>query len=102
MIWRNSLLPCHLRLREPVRCAGQDAVVEQARDGWYQTHTVAYAQEQGRIGFLLKRFGSAKAVAAEIGVTPDSVNRYRCGARKRATSYNTLIRCPPGPSAAAP
>ncbi|MEU0438006.1 XRE family transcriptional regulator [Streptomyces sp. NPDC006290] len=39
---------------------------------------------KGRIGFLIKQFGSAKAVAAEIGVTADSVNRYRRGARKYA------------------
>ncbi|WRZ96365.1 XRE family transcriptional regulator (plasmid) [Streptomyces sp. NBC_01007] len=39
---------------------------------------------KGRIGFLIKQFGSAKAVAAEIGVTADSVNRYRRGARKNA------------------
>ncbi|WP_432070898.1 telomere-protecting terminal protein Tpg [Streptomyces sp. AA1529] len=39
---------------------------------------------KGQIGFLLKQFGSAKAVAQEIGVTADSVNRYRRGARKHA------------------
>ncbi|MFF4542161.1 telomere-protecting terminal protein Tpg [Streptomyces aureus] len=37
---------------------------------------------KGRIGYLIKQFGSAKAVAQEIGVTADSVNRYRRGARK--------------------
>ncbi|MFZ3562704.1 telomere-protecting terminal protein Tpg [Streptomyces sp. BH097] len=39
---------------------------------------------KGRINYLLKQLGSAKAVAAEIGVTADSVNRYRRGARKHA------------------
>lgn len=39
---------------------------------------------KGRIGYLLKQLGSAKAVAQEIGVTADSVNRYRRGARKHA------------------
>ncbi|MFG2887595.1 telomere-protecting terminal protein Tpg [Streptomyces sp. NPDC048297] len=39
---------------------------------------------KGQIGYLLKQFGSAKAVAAELGVTADSVNRYRRGARKHA------------------
>jgi hypothetical protein len=39
---------------------------------------------KGQIGYLLKQFGSARAVAAEIGVTADSVNRYRRGARKHA------------------
>ncbi|PJN32547.1 DNA-binding protein [Streptomyces sp. CB02613] len=37
-----------------------------------------------QIGYLLKQMGSAKAVAAELGVTADSVNRYRRGARKHA------------------
>ncbi|THA30385.1 XRE family transcriptional regulator [Streptomyces sp. A1277] len=37
---------------------------------------------QGRINFLLRRLGSARAVAAELGITADSVNRYRRGARK--------------------
>ncbi|MGA5220933.1 telomere-protecting terminal protein Tpg [Streptomyces cinereoruber] len=39
---------------------------------------------KGQIGFLIRRLGSAKAVAAQIGVTADSVNRYRRGARKHA------------------
>jgi hypothetical protein len=39
---------------------------------------------KGRIGYLLKQLGSAKAVAQELGVTADSVNRYRRGARKHA------------------
>lgn len=37
---------------------------------------------KGRIGYLIRQLGSAKAVAQEIGVTADSVNRYRRGARK--------------------
>lgn len=37
---------------------------------------------KGQIGFLLKQMKSAKAVAAELGVTADSVNRYRRGARR--------------------
>lgn len=41
---------------------------------------------KGQIGYLLKQLGSAKAVAQEIGVTADSVNRYRRGARKHARS----------------
>ncbi|MFD6277694.1 telomere-protecting terminal protein Tpg [Streptomyces sp. NPDC060209] len=39
---------------------------------------------KGQISYLLQQFGSAKAVAQEIGVTADSVNRYRRGARKHA------------------
>ncbi|MEU9271784.1 XRE family transcriptional regulator [Streptomyces sp. NPDC048251] len=39
---------------------------------------------KGQIGYLIKQLGSAKAVAQEIGVTADSVNRYRRGARKHA------------------
>ncbi|MEV2235831.1 XRE family transcriptional regulator [Streptomyces phaeochromogenes] len=37
---------------------------------------------KGQINFLVRQLGSAKAVAQEIGVTADSVNRYRRGARK--------------------
>ncbi|MFD3381294.1 MULTISPECIES: telomere-protecting terminal protein Tpg [unclassified Streptomyces] len=37
---------------------------------------------KGQINFLVRQLGSAKAVAEEIGVTADSVNRYRRGARK--------------------
>lgn len=37
---------------------------------------------KGQIAYLLRQLGSARAVAREIGVTPDSVNRYRRGARK--------------------
>jgi hypothetical protein len=39
---------------------------------------------KGRIGYLIRQLGSARAVAREIGVTADSVNRYRRGARKHA------------------
>ncbi|MEU3182431.1 telomere-protecting terminal protein Tpg [Streptomyces albidoflavus] len=39
---------------------------------------------KGQISYLLKQMGSAKAVAVELGVTADSVNRYRRGARKHA------------------
>ncbi|MFF8035617.1 MULTISPECIES: telomere-protecting terminal protein Tpg [unclassified Streptomyces] len=39
---------------------------------------------KGRVGYLIRKMGSAKAVAEEIGVTADSVNRYRRGARKHA------------------
>ncbi|MET8114659.1 telomere-protecting terminal protein Tpg [Streptomyces prasinus] len=39
---------------------------------------------KSQIRYLLKQLGSAKAVAREIGVTADSVNRYRRGARKHA------------------
>ena len=37
---------------------------------------------KAQIGYLLKQLGTAKAVAAELGITADSVNRYRRGARK--------------------
>lgn len=39
---------------------------------------------KGQIRYLIRQLGSAKAVAQEIGVTADSVNRYRRGARKHA------------------
>ncbi|MEE1931226.1 XRE family transcriptional regulator [Streptomyces sp. TRM 70351] len=37
---------------------------------------------KGRVGYLIRQLGSAKAVAQGIGVTADSINRYRRGARK--------------------
>ncbi|WP_060178623.1 telomere-protecting terminal protein Tpg [Streptomyces sp. IMTB 1903] len=37
---------------------------------------------KGRINFLLKRLGTTKAVAAELGVSQRSVERYRKGDRK--------------------
>ncbi|MFE5484046.1 telomere-protecting terminal protein Tpg [Streptomyces sp. NPDC056527] len=37
---------------------------------------------KGQIGYLMKQLKTAKAVAAELGITADSVNRYRRGARK--------------------
>ncbi|MFE6462375.1 telomere-protecting terminal protein Tpg [Streptomyces cinereoruber] len=37
---------------------------------------------KGQINYLLKQLGSTKAVAAELGVTADSVSRYRRGARR--------------------
>lgn len=37
---------------------------------------------KGQIGYLIRQLQSAKAVAAELGITADSVNRYRRGARR--------------------
>jgi hypothetical protein len=37
---------------------------------------------KGQISYLMKQLKTAKAVAAELGITADSVNRYRRGARK--------------------
>ncbi|OKJ07642.1 terminal protein TpgA2 [Streptomyces sp. CB00316] len=39
---------------------------------------------KGQVGYLIRQLGSAKAVAQELGVTADSVNRYRRGARRHA------------------
>jgi hypothetical protein len=39
---------------------------------------------KAQIGYLIRQLGSARAVAAQIGVTADSVNRYRRGARRTA------------------
>ncbi|MFE1781274.1 telomere-protecting terminal protein Tpg [Streptomyces sp. NPDC059506] len=52
---------------------------------------------KGQISFLLKQMRSAKAVAAELGITADSVNRYRRGARKHPPKdiqhkINTAVR----------
>ncbi|WP_432101327.1 telomere-protecting terminal protein Tpg [Streptomyces sp. WAC 04229] len=37
---------------------------------------------KGQINYLMRQLGTARAVAAELGITADSVNRYRRGARK--------------------
>ncbi|MEV6727127.1 XRE family transcriptional regulator [Streptomyces xanthochromogenes] len=42
---------------------------------------------QGQINYLMRQLGSARAVAAELGVTADSVNRYRRGARKNPPKH---------------
>ncbi|MFC0602322.1 telomere-protecting terminal protein Tpg [Streptomyces palmae] len=52
---------------------------------------------KGKIGYLVRQLGSAKAVAQEIGVTADSVNRYRRGTRKHppkdvAAKINDAVR----------
>ncbi|MGW6395391.1 telomere-protecting terminal protein Tpg [Streptomyces sp. NPDC055103] len=52
---------------------------------------------QARITYLIKQLGTTAAVAAEIGVTADSVNRYRRGARKHpprdiAAKIDDLVR----------
>ncbi|MFF8960300.1 telomere-protecting terminal protein Tpg [Streptomyces sp. NPDC014894] len=57
----------------------EDAIERADREGFTREPPKTL---QGRINFLLRRLGSAKAVAAELGVTADSVNRYRRGARK--------------------
>ncbi|MFI5945584.1 telomere-protecting terminal protein Tpg [Streptomyces uncialis] len=57
----------------------EDAIERADREGFTREPPKTL---QGRISYLLKQLGSAKAVAQELGVTADSVNRYRRGARK--------------------
>ncbi|MEV7994963.1 XRE family transcriptional regulator [Streptomyces sp. NPDC086077] len=59
----------------------EDAIERAARESFTREPPKTL---KGKIGYLLKQLGSAKAVAQEIGVTADSVNRYRRGARKHA------------------
>lgn len=59
----------------------EDAIERADREGFTREPPKTL---KGRIGYLIKQLGSAKAVAREIGVTADSVNRYRRGARKHA------------------
>ncbi|MBB0230164.1 telomere-protecting terminal protein Tpg [Streptomyces calidiresistens] len=56
----------------------EDAIERADREGFTREPPKTL---KGRIGYLVKQLGSAKAVAREIGVTADSVNRYRRGAR---------------------
>ncbi|MGW4569154.1 telomere-protecting terminal protein Tpg [Streptomyces sp. NPDC004561] len=57
-----------------------DDAIERA--GWESFTREPPKTLKGQIGFLLRQLRSAKAVAQELGVTADSVNRYRRGARK--------------------
>ena len=57
----------------------EDAIERADREGFTREPPKTL---QGRINYLLKQLGTAKAVAAELGITADSVNRYRRGARK--------------------
>jgi DNA-binding transcriptional regulator YdaS (Cro superfamily) len=57
----------------------EDAIERADREGFTRQPPKTL---QGRINYLLKQMGNAKAVAAELGITADSVNRYRRGARK--------------------
>jgi DNA-binding CsgD family transcriptional regulator len=44
---------------------------------------------KGKINYLLKQLKTARAVAAELGITADSVNRYRRGARRNPPTHIT-------------
>lgn len=57
----------------------EDAIERADREGFTREPPKTL---QGRINYLLRQLGSARAVAAELGITADSVNRYRRGARK--------------------
>ncbi|MEU6672465.1 hypothetical protein [Streptomyces sp. NPDC046727] len=64
--------------------ADDDALIDQAleRAGREVFTTDPPRTLKGQINYLIRKLGSARAVAAELGVTADSVNRYRRGARK--------------------
>ncbi|NJQ00426.1 telomere-protecting terminal protein Tpg [Streptomyces zingiberis] len=57
----------------------EDAIERADREGFTRQPPKTL---KGQINYLLKQMKSAKAVARELGVTADSVNRYRRGARK--------------------
>ncbi|OII61311.1 DNA-binding protein [Streptomyces sp. CC53] len=59
----------------------EDAIERADREGFTKEPPKTL---KAQIGYLLKQLGSARAVAQELGVTADSVNRYRRGARKHA------------------
>ncbi|MYV43159.1 hypothetical protein GT030_30980 [Streptomyces sp. SID1328] len=42
---------------------------------------------KGQINYVLRKLGTARAVGSEIGITADSVNRYRRGARQYPPSH---------------
>ncbi|MFF7385272.1 MULTISPECIES: telomere-protecting terminal protein Tpg [Streptomyces] len=68
----------------PQTAGADDALIGEALErAGRETYTTTPPRTlKGQINYLLRKLGSARAVAAEIGVTADSVNRYRRGARK--------------------
>ncbi|WP_329008549.1 telomere-protecting terminal protein Tpg [Streptomyces sp. NBC_01601] len=72
----------------PQTAGADDALIGQALErASRETYTTTPPRTlKGQIDYLLRKLGSARAVAAEIGVTADSVNRYRRGARKNPPS----------------
>ncbi|MEU1796547.1 telomere-protecting terminal protein Tpg [Streptomyces californicus] len=72
------------RTIHPENAARDDAMIAEAleRAGRETFTTQPPRTVKGQINYLLRQLGSAKAVAAEVGVTADSVNRYRRGTRK--------------------
>lgn len=72
------------RTIRPQGADADDALIGDALERAGREHFTADPPRtlQGQINYLLRQLGSAKAVAAELGVTADSVNRYRRGARK--------------------
>ncbi|OQD56739.1 hypothetical protein BM536_007065 [Streptomyces phaeoluteigriseus] len=57
---------------------------------------------KGRIGYLIRQLGSFKAVAREIGVTADSVNRYPPGRRRQDRIRDAGPLAAPGAQASPP
>jgi hypothetical protein len=72
------------RTIRPQTAGTDDALIGQALErAGRETYTTAPPRTlKGQIGYLMRQLGSARAVAAELGVTADTVNRYRRGARK--------------------
>ncbi|MFI6039507.1 telomere-protecting terminal protein Tpg [Streptomyces sp. NPDC051315] len=73
-----------VRRIRPGNADADDALINEAVD---RADEEAFTRQppktlQGRINFLFRQLKTAKAVAQEIGVTADSVNRYRRGARR--------------------
>jgi len=60
-----------------------DKILEALEHASRETYTTQPPKTvKAQVNFLIGKLGSAAAVAAEIGVTADSVNRYRRGTRK--------------------
>ncbi|WP_405550564.1 telomere-protecting terminal protein Tpg [Streptomyces sp. NBC_01171] len=72
------------RQMSPHNADADDALIGQALErASRETYTTTPPRTlKGQINYLLGKLLTTRAVAAEIGVTPDSVNRYRRGARK--------------------
>ncbi|MER7720054.1 XRE family transcriptional regulator [Streptomyces flaveolus] len=72
------------RTIRPLTADADDHLIDQALErAGRETYTTDPPRTlKGQINYLLRKLGSARAVAAELGVTADTVNRYRRGARK--------------------
>ncbi|MFF0386937.1 telomere-protecting terminal protein Tpg [Streptomyces sp. NPDC004286] len=81
------------RRMSPQNADADDALIGQAleRASREKYTTTPPRTPKGQISYLLAKLKTTRAVAAEIGVTADSVNRYRRGARRPQSDVQSRI-----------